>query len=141
MQHQAVTQGIDATRDAARLLINRREHVSVKSGPVGRTRTTQAVLDVAPSLFTVHRPQVATGRHPLAQLQHVGALQDVAELGLTDQEGLQQGLLAMLKIGQHAQLFDGLLTQVLRLIDDEKATFALGELGDEEGFERLDESR
>ena len=49
---------------------------------------------------------MAGGGHPLAELLHFGALQDLAKLRLPDQEALHQRLIAKLEVRQHTQLFN-----------------------------------
>jgi hypothetical protein len=79
---------------------------------------------------------VAGGGDALAQLLHVGVLQDLAKLGLPDQEGLQQGLLAELEVRQHPQFLHRARRQVLGFVDDQQTALAFADLGDEEGLER-----
>lgn len=79
---------------------------------------------------------MAGGRHTLAELLHLGLLQDAAEFRLADQKGLQQGLVGELEVGEHAQFLDRTRGEVLRLVDDEQAALALGDLVDEEGLQR-----
>ena len=94
------------------------------------------MLDVALRFLGVERADVAGGGHALPELLHLGALQDLAELGLADQEGLQQRLVAELEVRQHAQFLDRLRRQVLRLVDDQQAALALAGLADQEGLDR-----
>jgi hypothetical protein len=63
---------------------------------------------------------VICGDYPLLQLQHVGAAQDVLELRLTHQKALQQGLRAVLQVGQHAQFLKRAFAQILGFVDDQE---------------------
>ena len=102
----------------------------LEAGLAGGAGALEPVLDVALGLVGVQRADVAGGRHALAELLHLGALQDLAELGLADQEALQQRLVAELEVRQHAQLFHRARRQVLRLVDDQQAALALAGLAD-----------
>jgi hypothetical protein len=125
-QQQAVAHRVDAPRDAAAGLVDALEGLGIEARLVGGAGTLQAVLDVALGLVLVQRADVAGGRHALAELLHLGPLQDLAELGLADQEALQQRLVAELEVRQHAQFLDRARRQVLRLVDDQQAALALG---------------
>ena len=105
-QQQTVADGVDAARDAAAGPVHDREDAGVEARLVLGAGALEAMLDVALGLVGVERPDVAGGRDALAELLHLGALQDGAELGLADQEALQQCLVAELEVGQHAQLLE-----------------------------------
>ena len=79
---------------------------------------------------------MAGGRDTLAKLLHVRVLQYLAKLGLPHQEGLQQGLLAELEVGQHAQFFHRARSEVLGFVHDQQAALAFTDLGDKKGFQR-----
>ena len=79
---------------------------------------------------------MAGGGHALAQLHHAGALQNLTKLRLAYQKGLQQGILSILEVGQHSQLFHRLGLQVLRLVNDKQTALAQQGLGDEETLQR-----
>ena len=121
---------------AAGVLVDGVKHAWAEDRLVGGAGALEPMLDVGLGVLLVERAEVAAGGHPLAQLQHARALQNLSELGLPDQEGLQQGLFTKLEVGQHAQFFDRLRLQVLRFVHDQQAALALRGLGDEEGFER-----
>ena len=89
----------------------------------------QPVLDVALGLVGIQRPDVAGRGDPLPELLHLRTLQDLAELRLAHQKALQQGLVSELEIRQHAQLFDRLESQVLRLVHDQQTALAPGSSG------------
>ena len=55
---------------------------------------------------------------------HLGALHDVAEFRLADQEALQQGVVFELEVGQHAQLLDRRGGEVLRFVNDQQRALA-----------------
>ena len=85
-------------------------------------------------LFKIEWPDVAGGSNALAKLLHLGALQDLAKLGLANQKTLQQRLVAKLEVRQHAQFFYRTWREVLRLIHHQQATFALAGLADEKSL-------
>src|SRR5574343_795463 len=64
--------------------------------------------------------------YALAKLHHMRALQNLPKLRLAYQEALQQGLIAILKIGKHAQFLNCTCCQILCFVHDEKAAFSLG---------------
>ena len=78
---------------------------------------------------------MAGGGDALPELLHGRALQNGAKLRLPNQKGLQQGLLAKLKIGEHAQFFDGAGGQVLRFVNNEQAALALAGLAHQKGLQ------
>src|SRR4029079_13424433 len=92
--------------------------------------------DVRLGLLAIERTDVARRRDALPELLHLGSLQDLAELGLSDQEALQQRMVAELKVGEHPQLLDSAGSQVLGLVDDEKAALALAGMREKERLER-----
>ena len=96
----------------------------------------QPVLDVAARLVGVHRADVAGGDHALPELQHLRALHRAPELGLADEEALQQRVGLELEVRQHAQLLDRARREVLRLVDDEQRALALLAHRHEERLER-----
>jgi hypothetical protein len=102
----------------------------------GGSGQLQAVFDIGLGFDDIERANVAGGNHSLAKLHHVRALQNLPEFRLANQEALQQGLVAVLEIGEHAQFFHCPGGQILRFIDDQQAALALGGHADQEGFER-----
>ena len=101
----------------------------------------EPVLDVGFRLGLVHRPEVIGRDDALAQLLHLRSLHHAAQLGLADQEALQQRLVAELEVRQHPQLLDRARRQVLRLVDDEqRATLVDGDLA-QECLERREQRR
>ena len=82
------------------------------------------------------------GDHPLAQLFELGMLeQRLAELGLAEQQGLQQRMRTELEVRQHAQLFERADRQVLRFIDDQQAAPTGAGFLVEEAFDRAQRRR
>ncbi len=63
-------------------------------------------------------------------------LENIAKLGLSDQECLQQRLLAKLEVGQHSQLFYCARRQILRFVDDQQAALAFSDLCHKECLDR-----
>ena len=124
LQQDTVKQRVDAPRNTPRMAVNAVEYFRVKSGFVRGARTLQSVKNVFTGFIGVQGPQMAGGSHALAQLHHAGALQNLTELRLADQKGLQQSILSILEVGQHSQLFHRLGLQVLRLVNDEQTALA-----------------
>jgi hypothetical protein len=69
-----------------------------------RPRHTQAMLDVRLSVELGQRLQVISARDALGDLPHVGAVEHVAQLRLTDQDDLQELLLGGLEVRQQPHL-------------------------------------
>ena len=63
------------------------------------------------------------------------------QFGLANQETLKQCVIPELEVRQHAQLFDGLKIQVLRLVDDQQGPFVLGDEQRQECLDRSDQFR
>jgi len=135
-QHEAVAQGVDLARNAAGVGVDAGICARIEDGVVGPADVGEAVLDVAARLLGVERAEVVGGDHALAQLLHLGALHDVAELRLPDQEALQQRMVLELEVGQHAQLLDRRRGEVLRLVDDQQRTLARRGDGHQIGLDR-----
>jgi hypothetical protein len=74
-------------------------------------------------------------------LLHLRALHEVAQLGLTHEEALQERLVAALEVREHAQLLDRARREILRLVDDQQRTLALGRDLAEERLERREDRR
>lgn len=80
----------------------------------------QPVLDISPGLGFAQRPQMIGRGHPLPQLLEPGTAENCAELRLPQQEALQRHGPVNHDIRQHAQFFEGLEGQILRLIDNQQ---------------------
>ena len=93
------------------------------------------MLDVGLGFEQIQRTQVVGGDHPLAQLHHLRALHDGAELRLAHQEALQQRVVLELEVGEHAQLLDRLGREVLGLVDDQQGALAGRGGGHQEGLD------
>src|SRR6476659_3923740 len=100
--------------------MDRRKCLGLDVRLAGRAGTLQPMQDIALGLTLIEWPDMASGRDSLSELLHFRTLQDLAELGLTNEETLQQRVVAELKVGQHAQLLDRARCQVLRLVDYEE---------------------
>ncbi|MFY7902064.1 MAG: hypothetical protein ACOVOU_04050, partial [Rubrivivax sp.] len=73
-QQQPVADGIDAPRDAAAGRAHGLEDAGLEARLVGGAGALEPVLDVAAGLVGAERPDVAGGRHALAELLHLGPL-------------------------------------------------------------------
>ena len=87
----------------------------------------------------IHRRQVMRRDHPLAKLLEAQmGLQGVAELGLAEQQDLQQRMRAELEVGEHAQLFERFHCKVLRLVHHQQAATARPGLLMQEALDRAE---
>ncbi|EXI68201.1 MAG: hypothetical protein AW08_01419 [Candidatus Accumulibacter adjunctus] len=124
-KQQAVAVGIDPPRNATAGFEDGFKGAGIEAWRPLRAGTLQTMFDVGLRLVLIHRADMAGGDHALPQLLHLRTLHDLAKLRLANQEALQQGLGPKLEIGQHAQFLDRARRQVLCLIDDQQAAFAL----------------
>ncbi len=138
-QQHPVAQQVDPPGDAGGPLVDLVEGVVVEVRVVLPADLVQAVFDVPAGLFPVHRPQVVGRNHALAKLFQAAREQHVAQFGLTNQEALQQSLVAELEVREHAQLFDGVAAEVLGLVDDQHGTLVLRGQQREVGLQRGDQ--
>ena len=77
----------------------------------------------------------------MPQLLHLRALHHRAQLGLADQEALQQRMIAELEIREHAQLLDRPAGEVLRLVDDQQRALVFHRDLAQERLERAQQHR
>ena len=76
--------------------------------------------------------------HALRQLLELGPLEHRAQLGLADEDDLQQLALVGLEVGEQAQLLEHVGREHLRLVDDEDVVLADGVGLEQEVVERVD---
>ena len=76
------------------------------------------MFDISLRFFNIKRPDMAGGNDPLAELHHVRALQNLPEFWLANQKALLQCMVTKLKIGQHAQLFNGTCREILCFVNN-----------------------
>ena len=104
------------------------------------TDALQAVGDVRQQLAPRQRVQTRAHADAFVQLSHVRFVHAALELGLSGQQDLQQLLVRSLDVGQQAEAFEGIVGQVLGLVDHEgdgaAARIALPELGVQGGQHR-----
>ena len=80
--------------------------------------------DVVLGLASATAPQVEARDHALRQLLELGPREHRAQLGLADQDDLQQLALVGLEVGQQAQLLEHVGREILRLVDDQHVVLA-----------------
>src|SRR5690625_7644998 len=81
----------------------------------------QPVEKVVAHLFEVQRTQVVLHRDALGNLCQLGALENVQQLGLADQDNLHQLVPIGGDVGEHAQLFQGTGGAVLGLVHNQRS--------------------
>src|ERR1700751_5704751 len=86
------------------------------------------MLDIRSTLGFAQGTQMISGCDPLPQLFEPRTTECRAELGLTEEKALQRHRPVKNDVGQHAQLFQRLEGQVLRLVNDQKHTFTVAML-------------
>ena len=77
------------------------------------------MLDVRARLPFGERAQVVPGGHPLGELAQLLARQESGELGLADQDDLEELLARRLEVRQQPNLLEHLRSQALGLVDDQ----------------------
>ncbi len=77
------------------------------------------MLDVLAGLGARERFQVVTRGDSLGELTEIDPREHGAQLGLSDQEDLQQLVIVRLQVREQTDLLQHLAAQVLRFIDDE----------------------
>ncbi len=97
-----------------------------------RAGDAQPVVDVALGLEAVERLEVVAHGDALAQLAQAALVEPVAQLGLADQDDLQQLALVGLEVREQPHLLEQLRLEILRLVDQEHDVVAgLGLLEEE----------
>jgi hypothetical protein len=67
---------------------------------------------------------VIAGNNSLSQRREIRPSQEVAELWLTNQKNLHERLVEVLKVREHAQLFERRVPKPLSLVDKQKRSVA-----------------
>ena len=138
-EKKAVAQRVDPARNAAGQRVDQIEALGLEVRIVLPVDMVQPVLDVAARLGLVERAQVIRGDHTLPQLLHLRAAHHLPQFRLTDQEALQQRLVAELEVREHAQLLDRARGEVLRFVDHEQRAFLFHCALAEEGLQRREQ--
>ena len=84
------------------------------------------MADVVLGFLGRERVQMEARDHALRELLEFGALEHRAQLGLADEDDLQQLPLVGLEVGQQAQLLEHVGREHLRLVDDQDVVLADG---------------
>src|SRR3569833_4047020 len=95
-------------------MINQYEGVGAETRVTAPTRESQAMEHVSTCLVRTERIQVMRGDHALLQLFHARARARIAQRRLAQQDAMQQGTRALLKIGEQAELNESAQRQVVR---------------------------
>lgn len=93
--------------------------LGVKVTDVEPRATHNTVRHIRFNFFARQRLERAANRDALNELAQLRLVQDVEEIELSDDHDLQELLIVGLEIRQHANLFEHVGRQVLRLIDDQ----------------------
>ena len=81
------------------------------------------------------------GGNPLGELMQLWRQQQVAQLGLADQDQLQDLKLVRIDIGNHAQVLERLRLEILRLVDDQDGSSSVGILAIQKILQLLEKIR
>ena len=134
----AVAQQVDASRHAAGQVVDALQRLALERHRAAQARHFEPVLHVLRRFHRRERAQVVAGDHPLRELFQVLAREHGAQLGLADQDDLQQLALARLEVGEQAQLLQHVGRQVLRLVDDEHVVAPGGVGAQQEVVQRIE---
>ena len=100
-----------------------------------RAGNAEAMLDVLADFVAIQRTQVIADGDALAQLAQIVIVQALPQLGLAHKHDLQELAVVGLEIGQQADLFEELVGEILRFIDDEHGIAAGVCFGEEEAVD------
>ena len=125
-EHDAIAEQVDPARHAARELVDPLQRLVVERDRPRHAGDREAMADVVLGFLGRERVQVEARDHALGELLEVRALEHRAQLGLADQDDLQQLPLVGLEVGEKAQLLEHLGREHLRLVDDEDVVLADG---------------
>ncbi len=92
----------------------------------------EAVVDVGGDFFEGERFEMVGEGDALAELFEVGLGDFFAELGLADEDDLEELFGGGFEIGEHAEFFEDFVGEVLGFINDDDDEAVLGKLVDEE---------
>ncbi len=98
-------------------------------------RDTEPMMDVRMGLAALERLEMKIDGNALRELAQFGAAQLRAQLGLTDEQNLENQILVRIDVRQQSQLFEHLDRQVLRFVENQQGAPAFGVLA----YERIDE--
>ena len=84
------------------------------------------MADQRARFFPIQRFQMMVDPDPLDELAEPWLPQGLAQLGLADQDELQQRLGLAVEVREHPQLLERFRVQVLRLVDDEHGALPVG---------------
>ena len=117
-EQRAIAERVDEPRDAAGEAMHGaqrpgREDRSLRAGHF------QAAPNVLRGLRGRERPEVVARRDALRELAQIRLREQTGELGLPDQEDLEQLLFRGLEIGEQAHLLEHLVREPVRLVDDD----------------------
>ena len=115
----AVTQQIDAPRDAARQHMHAPQRPAAERHRAAQPGHSQAVRNVLLGFLRAQCVEVKARNHALRQLLQRRARHHRAQLWLANQDDLQQLALVGFQVGEQAQLLQHVGFQVLRLVNDE----------------------
>ncbi len=116
-----VAQRIDHARHAPRELVDGAHGFLVKLHLAPPAGDMEPVGDVVQGFFLGKRLQVIPRGNTLVELAQVLEREHLAQLGLTDEDDLDQLLLLRLEVREEADLLENLRRKVLRFVDDKHA--------------------
>ena len=130
---------VDLARNTAGRLVQLDPHAPVEFGMLVPADMAQAMLDIGFDLARLHRFEMVCGDDALAELlELVRMRKQLLELGLAEQQRLQQRVRTELEVRQHPQFFERADRQVLRLVDDQQRPAAIARLFVQEHLDRCE---
>ncbi len=121
----AIAEQIDQTRHAAGIAVHPAQSGGGEQGSVN-AGYRDAVIHVGRRLANTQGLEVEARSDALIELSQVWRRKHAAQLGLANQEDLQELVLGGLEIGQQSNLLHDLRPEILRLVDDQHRPSATG---------------
>ena len=103
-----------------------RNAAAEKTSPVAEPATRNAMIHIRGGLGARQRGEVIAAGNALSELAQLDAREHFAQLGLADQDDLQQLLRRRLQVREQPHLLQRFGREVLRLVDDHDDAPALG---------------
>ena len=119
-QHHAITQHIDKPRNSARITVYA-THNGGRENFLARVhaRHLQPMPDIGPGLFLAQGLEVIACCYALVQLAQLRPAQHLCQLGLANQNDLQQLFAVGFQVGEQANLLQHVKVQMLGLVDQQ----------------------
>ena len=134
-----VAERVDEARHAAGVAEDDGHRLGREDLPAVRAGDLEPVQDVGLGLLRRQRREMEAQADALRELDQLRRVELLVELGLPGEDDPQHFLLGRLDAGEHADLLEHAVREVLRLVDDQQNLAAGRVLLDQELVERRDQ--